>query len=86
MADELMIELNKYFERQVNIKRRVNGNQQQIESLISEECMELARYLRNDISQWIPRLMFHRCLAVWLESESLLVLADRRPLGSVKHR
>jgi len=45
-----------FFERMVNVKRVCHGNRQSIDTLISEESKELARYLRNEISEWQPRI------------------------------
>jgi hypothetical protein len=39
----------------VNVKRVNHGNRQSINSLINEEAKTFARYLRKEISEWIPR-------------------------------
>lgn len=40
----------------VKIPRIKVGNKQEIETLINEEAMLLAKYLRNEKSGWVPRL------------------------------
>lgn len=52
---ELTERLNDYFETKVEIPRIKHGNKQTIETLINEEAMLLAKYLRNEIPQWKPR-------------------------------
>jgi CRISPR/Cas system-associated endonuclease Cas1 len=47
--------LNNYFETTVEIPRIKVGERQTIETLISEESLLLAKYLRNDIKTWKPR-------------------------------
>jgi len=53
---ELIGRLNDYFEKKVEIPRIKHGNKQSIETLINEEAMLLAKYLRNEIPQWKPRI------------------------------
>jgi hypothetical protein len=45
-----------YMERKVDIPRMRVGNVQTLETLISEECLLLAKYLRNEKKEWIPRI------------------------------
>jgi CRISPR-associated protein Cas1 len=47
--------LNDYFRDKVHIPRIRMGNQQEIETLINEEALLLARYLRNEEKNWKPR-------------------------------
>ena len=42
------------------------GEQQEIETLINEEVLLLARYLRNEKQAWIPRIADYSLL--WLTS------------------
>jgi CRISPR-associated protein Cas1 len=56
LADKLMQDLNDYFERKVDIARIKHGQKQEIESLICEEAGLLAKYLRGETSQWLPRV------------------------------
>lgn len=48
--------INDYFETYVEIPRMKVGNRQTIETLISEESLLLAKYLRNERRDWIPRV------------------------------
>ena len=43
----LMDSLNRYFEKQTKIPRMKAGNRQTFETLINEEALLLAKYLRN---------------------------------------
>jgi CRISPR-associated protein Cas1 len=56
LAKELMRKLNEYFESKVEVPRIKNGNSQEIESLICEEAMLLAKYLRGEKGGWNPRV------------------------------
>jgi len=53
---ELTEKLNQLFETKVEIPRIKHGNKQELETLINEECLLFAKYLRNEIPQWKPRL------------------------------
>jgi CRISPR-associated protein Cas1 len=53
---ELTDQLNRFFEFQVNIPRIKRGRKQEIETLISEEALLLAEYLRNEKEIWKPRV------------------------------
>jgi CRISPR-associated protein Cas1 len=48
--------LNAYFETTVEIPRIKVGQRQTLETLISEEALLFAKYLRNEKKEWIPRL------------------------------
>ena len=50
-----MKNLNQYFQTQVAIPRIRMGNRQELETLINEEAMLLAKYLRNENQSWNPR-------------------------------
>jgi len=50
-----------YLEQKVDIPRIKHGNRQSIETLISEECLLLAKYLRGERKTWIPRIPILRC-------------------------
>jgi CRISPR-associated protein Cas1 len=56
LAKELMIKLNAYFETKVEIPRVRHGNRQEIESLLNEEATLLARYIRGEKENWLPRV------------------------------
>jgi CRISPR-associated protein Cas1 len=53
----LIDELNRFFETVVEVKRIRNGEHQTIETLINEEALLLAKYLRSEIQNWTPRLV-----------------------------
>jgi CRISPR/Cas system-associated endonuclease Cas1 len=53
---DLMRDLAQYFEKQVNVARIRHGKRQSVETLIYEECYLLAKYLRNERKEWIPRI------------------------------
>jgi 23S rRNA pseudoU1915 N3-methylase RlmH len=48
--------LNDYFETYVEIPRIKVGKRQTIETLISEEALLFAKYLRNEKKDWTPRI------------------------------
>jgi CRISPR/Cas system-associated endonuclease Cas1 len=48
--------LYSYFESTVEIPRIKHGNKQTIETLFNEEAYLLAKYLRNERDNWIPRI------------------------------
>ena len=54
---DLLSHLEKYFEKRVAIPRMRRGECQEIETLISEEAMLLAKYLRNERQTWVPRIV-----------------------------
>jgi CRISPR-associated protein Cas1 len=55
---ELLKELNDFFEFKVEVKRIRNGEHQTIETLINEEALLFAKYLRREISDWKPRIAY----------------------------
>ena len=50
-------ELNAYFTSKVNVPRIRMGRKQKIETLINEEALLFARYLREEIPTWNPRIV-----------------------------
>ena len=57
LADQMMVELNQFFERKVAVCRiNLGTGSQQLESLIVEEAQRLAKYLRNEKPSWVPRI------------------------------
>jgi CRISPR-associated protein Cas1 len=52
----LMRELNRFFESHVEIPRMKVGKRQTLETLISEEALLLAKYLRDEKKEWNPRI------------------------------
>jgi CRISPR-associated protein Cas1 len=55
-TDSLADDLNGLFRKTVEISRIKHGNKQKLDTLISEEALLLARYLRNETKDWSPRL------------------------------
>jgi CRISPR-associated protein Cas1 len=49
--------LNQHFENKITIPRIRRGTQQEIETLINEEALLFAQYLRNEKPSWIPRIV-----------------------------
>jgi len=47
---------NKYLESKVDIPLIRHGKRQRIETLINEEALLLAKYLRGETKTWIPRV------------------------------
>jgi CRISPR/Cas system-associated endonuclease Cas1 len=56
-ADNLAEGLNDLFEHEVEVPRIRHGAKQTIDTLISEEALLLAKYLRNERHSWIPRII-----------------------------
>lgn len=54
-ADRLEEGLNDLFNRYVEIPRIKHGNRQTLDTLINEEALLLAKFLRNERKEWIPR-------------------------------
>jgi hypothetical protein len=48
--------LNQYFEMMVEMLRIRVGKRQTIETLINEEALLFAKYLRDESETWIPRM------------------------------
>jgi hypothetical protein len=55
-ADELADNLYAFFNRTVNIGRIKVGSKQTIDTLISEEALLFAKYLRKERKEWNPRI------------------------------
>ena len=56
-TNQLMNELDNYFERKIEIPRIKHGKRQTIETLISEEALLLAKFLRHERETWKPRIV-----------------------------
>jgi len=54
-TERIIKELEKYFESIVDIPPIRHGKRQRIETLINEEVLLLAKYLRSERNTWIPR-------------------------------
>jgi len=57
LGRKLARRLNRLFEAKVDIPRIKHGENQTIKTLINEEILLLAKYLRNEIPVWKPRIV-----------------------------
>jgi len=57
MTNDFLNGLNSFFTSKVNIPRIRYGESQEVETLISEEALLLAKYLRNENTSWVPRIV-----------------------------
>jgi CRISPR/Cas system-associated endonuclease Cas1 len=55
LTREMMKQLDKFFESYLKIPRMKVGKKQTIETLINEETLLFAKFLRNERSTWIPK-------------------------------
>jgi hypothetical protein len=55
-SKDLMTGLNKFFEAKIEIPRIRHGKKQTFETLINEEALLFAKYLRNERQDWSPRI------------------------------
>jgi len=55
-TSELIKSLYKYFEMKVEVPRIRRGKRQEIETLINEEALLFAKFLRDERETWIPRV------------------------------
>ena len=55
-TDSLAEGLNSLFENEVEIPRIKHGNKQTLDTLINEESLLLAKFLRNERKDWNPRI------------------------------
>jgi CRISPR/Cas system-associated endonuclease Cas1 len=53
---ELTSKLNSYFKKKVQIPRIRHGKKCELETLVNEEALLLAKYLRNEKTTWKPRI------------------------------
>jgi CRISPR-associated protein Cas1 len=56
-TDRLAEDLNAFFEKMVDIERIKVGNRQTIDTLIGEEALLFAKYLRSEKREWCPRVV-----------------------------
>ena len=56
-ADSLADGLNGLFNRKVEIPRIRHGKRQTLDTLINEEALLLAKFLRNERKEWNPRIV-----------------------------
>ena len=52
-----MNRLDKHFKTKVSIPRNRRGSKQELETLMAEEALLFAKYLRNEKQTWIPRIV-----------------------------
>ena len=52
-----MKNLDQFFETTIEIPRIKVGNKQTIETLINEEALLFAKFLRDERETWIPRIL-----------------------------
>ena len=57
LTRDLMKQLDKFFESMVEIPRIRVGKKQTVETLINEEALLLAKFLRRERKDWKPRIM-----------------------------
>jgi hypothetical protein len=55
--DDLAEGLNTLFDREVEIPRMRYGSKQTLRTLLNEETLLLARFLRNEKQTWKPRIV-----------------------------
>jgi len=55
-SKKLMQKINYFFETEVDIPRTRHGKKQTFETLINEEVLLLAKFLRNERKEWKRRL------------------------------
>ena len=55
-SKDFMKSLNRFFESNIEIPRMKVGKRQTLETLISEEALLLAKYLRDERKDWNPRI------------------------------
>ncbi|MBS7631679.1 hypothetical protein KEJ47_08975 [Candidatus Bathyarchaeota archaeon] len=55
-TNELAEDLNGLFNRVVEVPRIKVGKKQTVETLINEEALLFAKYLRDERKTWIPRI------------------------------
>ena len=54
---EMMRELQDFFETKIEIPLIRYGKRQRIETLVNEEALLLAKYIRKESNEWIPRIV-----------------------------
>ncbi len=56
LARDMMRQLNTFFETKLEVPRIMHGRRQSVETLINEEALLLAKYLRGEKKDWAPRV------------------------------
>lgn len=57
LTKEFIEKLNRYFLTIVEVPRIMRGEKQEIETLINEEALLFAKFLRDEIPIWKPRIL-----------------------------
>ena len=55
IQNDYLKRLNAYFLSKVQVPRMRRGKQQELETLINEEALQLAKFLRCERDEWVPR-------------------------------
>ena len=58
---DLVKVLNQYFQQRVRVPRIRMGNEQEVETLINEEALLFAMFLRDERQSWKPRITKLTC-------------------------
>ena len=57
-TNQFIKELTEHFKTEIPVKRiKSRAKKQKLETLINEECIRLAQYIRNEKKGWIPRII-----------------------------
>lgn len=56
LAKDMIKSLNSFFETTLDIPRVKHGSKQTVETLINEDALLLAQYLRNERHSWVTRV------------------------------
>ena len=54
---DLMKQLDRFFESFIDVPRIRVGKRQTIDTLINEEALIFAKFLRSELKIWIPRIL-----------------------------
>ncbi|MFC1804036.1 hypothetical protein ACFL0D_08770 [Thermoproteota archaeon] len=54
----MMKELQEYLDSKIEVPLIRHGKRQRIETLINEEALLFAKYLRDEVKNWIPRTVY----------------------------
>ena len=60
----LIMKLSTFLESMFEIPRIRHGKRQTLDTLINEEALLLAKYLRNEKKDWEPRIVGTTCLEI----------------------
>jgi hypothetical protein len=56
-TNSLAEDLNAFFDHMVDVERIKHGKRQTIDTLIGEEALLFAKYLRHERKDWVPRIV-----------------------------